>query len=74
MPASRKELDDKPKDTQLQMRVSADWVKEIDDWRRQQDIIPSRADAVRQLLAIGMKIERERLAGPGKKRPDTNDD
>lgn len=74
MPHFHKSLDAKPKDTQLQMRVSADWVKEIDDWRRQHDIIPSRADAVRQLLAIGMKVERERLARAGKKRPDADND
>lgn len=74
MTVSGKELDAKPKDTQLQMRVSSDWVKEIDDWRRQQEIIPSRADAVRQLLAIGMKVERDRLAGASKKGQNTNDD
>ncbi len=74
MPKSSKKYDASPKDTQLQMRVSLDWIREIDDWRKQHDIIPSRADAVRQLLAIGMKVERERLARANKKSPHTKDD
>lgn len=74
MPRTSKKYDANPKDTQLQMRVSIDWVREIDEWRKQHDIIPSRADAVRQLLAIGMKVERERLARAGKKRPDADND
>jgi hypothetical protein len=37
----------------FQMRVSPEWLAQIDDWRRKQPDIPSRAEAVRLLVAIG---------------------
>jgi hypothetical protein len=40
-------------DKPFQMRVSEAWLREIDDWRRKQPDIPSRAEAVRRLVAAG---------------------
>ena len=45
---------DDPKGTTLQMRVSAAYLKTIDDWRRQQPDLPSRSEAIRRLTAIAL--------------------
>lgn len=37
-------------DKQFQMRVSEDFLKTIDDWRRRQEDLPSRAEAIRRLV------------------------
>jgi hypothetical protein len=34
----------------FQMRVSPEWLATIDDWRRQQPDLPSRAEAIRRLV------------------------
>lgn len=41
-------------DKLFQMRASAEWLKRIDDWRRQQDDLPSRAEAIRRLVEAGL--------------------
>jgi len=46
------------KNQPFQMRVSRDWLSTIDDWRRQQPDIPSRAEAIRQLVALGLKAQK----------------
>ena len=46
---------DDPKDSTLQMRVSKDFLKSIDDWRRKQADLPSRAAAIRRLVEIALK-------------------
>lgn len=33
-----------------QMRVTEEWLAIIDDWRRQQPDLPSRAEAIRRLV------------------------
>ncbi|MFK8034852.1 MAG: hypothetical protein AB8B94_11965 [Hyphomicrobiales bacterium] len=38
------------KDKTFQMRVSEEFLKKIDDWRRQQPEIPSRSEAIRILV------------------------
>jgi hypothetical protein len=42
-------------DRQLQMRVSADFLRTIDDWRRKQPDLPSRTEAIRRLIERGVK-------------------
>jgi hypothetical protein len=49
-----------PKETTLQMRVSAGYLKSIDEWRRQQPDLPSRSEAIRRLTAIALRGEAER--------------
>lgn len=47
---------EKPKkEARLEMRVDESWLKRIDDWRRKQDEIPSRAEALRRLTDIGLQ-------------------
>jgi hypothetical protein len=38
----------------------------IEDWRRVQPRIPTRADAVKALVQIGLEAERQRLEQPSK--------
>jgi hypothetical protein len=46
---------DDPKRQLLQLRVSAEYLKAIDEWRRlQPDPMPSRSEAVRRLTMIGL--------------------
>lgn len=45
-------IHDKP----FQMRASEEWLRKIDDWRRKQPDIPSRAEAIRQLVEAGLKV------------------
>tara|TARA_R100001143_G_C3293917_1_gene102510 strand:- start:17 stop:223 length:207 start_codon:yes stop_codon:yes gene_type:complete len=47
------------KSKNFQMRVSEDWLSQIDDWRRHQDDLPSRAEAIRRLIEQGLKAEAE---------------
>jgi hypothetical protein len=50
----------KPKmtnDLQFQMRVSKEVLSVLDNWRRKQDPIPSRAQAIRDLI---LKTEKKK--------------
>ena len=42
-------------DERLQMAVPKSFVAKIDEWRRKQPDIPSRSEAVRRLVEIGLK-------------------
>ena len=46
-----------PKDRLFQMRVSEDFLKRIDEWRRQQPDIPARAEAIRRLVEAALKAD-----------------
>jgi hypothetical protein len=41
--------------TQIGMRWQDDVLKQIDDWRRAQEDLPSRTDAIRRLVATALK-------------------
>ena len=41
---------------QFQMRVSSDWLDLIDGWRRTQTDLPSRAEAIRRLVGMGLRF------------------
>jgi hypothetical protein len=47
-------------DKTFQMRVSAAFLQLLDDWRRLQSPIPSRAQAVRALVESAIKQARAR--------------
>jgi hypothetical protein len=38
------------------MRVSEQFLRTIDDWRRQQTDLPSRTEAIRRLVELGAKM------------------
>jgi hypothetical protein len=45
---------DENKSHTFQMRVTNEWLAIIDDWRRKQDDLPSRAEAIRRLVEKGL--------------------
>ncbi|WP_456655673.1 hypothetical protein [Bradyrhizobium sp. JR3.5] len=40
------------------MRMTHDALQTLDDWRRQQDDLPGRPEAIRRLVEIGLKVEK----------------
>jgi len=49
-----------PKRTQdrpFQMRVSEPFLRTVDDWRRSQIDVPSRAEAIRRMVELAAKIK-----------------
>jgi hypothetical protein len=53
-----------PQDRPFQMRVSEEFLRMVDDWRRRQKDLPSRAEAIRRLVESATKVrttsERDR--------------
>jgi hypothetical protein len=45
-----------PLDVRFELRVSKAWLALVDDWRRQQQDIPARAEAVRRLVELALQI------------------
>jgi hypothetical protein len=45
------------KTERFEMRVPASFLKMIDDWRRKQDDLPSRAAAIRRVIELGLKAK-----------------
>jgi hypothetical protein len=43
-------------DRPFQMRVSEQFLRMVDDWRRTQPDLPSRAEAIRRLVELATKI------------------
>jgi hypothetical protein len=41
------------------MRVSEQFLRMVDDWRRGQTDLPSRAEAIRRLVEIATKIKKK---------------
>ena len=40
------------------MRLAVPALKDIDDWRRHQDDLPGRPEAIRRLVDLGLKAKR----------------
>lgn len=51
-----REMEPEPKDVRLPIMVTATEAKAIDDWRFEKRI-PTRAEAIRQLIALGLKAK-----------------
>jgi hypothetical protein len=41
----------------VMVRVQPDMAKQLDDWRRKQDDLPGRPEAIRRLVEIGLKAK-----------------
>jgi len=50
----------------MQLVTSREFLREVDDWRRRQDDLPSRSEAVRRLVAKGLASESGKPAGKRK--------
>ena len=46
-------------DQRIQLVASKDFNHNVDDWRREQQDLPSRSEAIRRLVQIGLGFERE---------------
>jgi hypothetical protein len=40
-------------------RVTPEWLRTLDDWRRKQPDLPNRTEAMRRLVALGMRATDE---------------
>jgi len=40
------------------VRMAVDALQNIDDWRRKQDDLPGRPEAIRRLVELGLKVPR----------------
>ncbi len=47
-------------DRLIQMRVSGEFIRSVDDWRRQQDDLPSRTEAIRRLIEQALQGGKKR--------------
>jgi len=45
------------KSERFELRVSEDFLRAIDDWRRKQPDLPSRAEAIRRLVDQALRAE-----------------
>jgi metal-responsive CopG/Arc/MetJ family transcriptional regulator len=43
---------------QIGVRVDDDLLKRLDDWRRKQEDVPSRPEAIRRLMELGLKVKQ----------------
>jgi metal-responsive CopG/Arc/MetJ family transcriptional regulator len=50
------------KSIRFEVRLPPDLGDEIDDWRRKQKDIPSRAEAARRLIECGIEAEKQKPA------------
>jgi hypothetical protein len=46
------------KDQRIPVMMSADEVAMIDEWRRKHPDLPSRSEAIRQLVQLGLKAKK----------------
>jgi metal-responsive CopG/Arc/MetJ family transcriptional regulator len=44
----------------LQMRVSADFLAKVDDWRREQADLPNRSEAIRRLVELALEGKKSK--------------
>jgi metal-responsive CopG/Arc/MetJ family transcriptional regulator len=48
----------KIQDSHLHMRVSDEFLKAVDKWRAKQEDLPSRSEAIRRLVEMGLKAKK----------------
>ena len=48
-------IEKKTASERYEMRVPAEWLERIDGWRRTQDDLPSRAEAIRRLVDLALR-------------------
>jgi hypothetical protein len=46
-------------DRPFQMRVSEAFLRTVDDWRRGQTDLPSRAEAIRRMVEVAAKMKKK---------------
>lgn len=53
-------LDTESETERVQIVASASWVSRVEEWRRAQPKIPSRSDAIRQLVDLALSTKPEK--------------
>jgi hypothetical protein len=56
---------DEPQTHQMQTRVTADFLRKLDEWRRQQPDLPSRTEALRRIVETHPDIAKSSLPAKG---------
>ncbi len=51
-------MSDELKSVRLQMVIAPSQVERIDAWRKEQDDLPSRSEAIRRLVDLGLNAEK----------------
>jgi hypothetical protein len=52
------------KSVRLQMVISPEEILEVDEWRRRQADLPSRSEAIRRLIQLGLKLDKRDRKAP----------
>jgi len=52
--------DKQPPSDRFEMRLPREFTARVDDWRRTQADLPSRAEAIRRLVGVGLESELKR--------------
>jgi hypothetical protein len=50
---------ERPQDRLFQMRVSDAFLRTVDEWRRGQIDLPSRAEAIRRMVELASKMKKK---------------
>jgi uncharacterized protein len=48
-----------PKTERFEMRLDIETIESIDEWRRKEPDLPSRAEAIRRLVQLGLQAKRK---------------
>jgi metal-responsive CopG/Arc/MetJ family transcriptional regulator len=46
------------KTERIELRAPTDFLKSVDEWRRRQPDLPSRSEAIRRLVELGLKAKK----------------
>jgi metal-responsive CopG/Arc/MetJ family transcriptional regulator len=57
MPVEADVMADELKDLRIPVMMAATEVAAIDEWRRKQEDLPSRSEAIRRLVELGLKAK-----------------
>lgn len=52
-------MEPEPKDQRVTVMFSAPEVRTVDDWRRSLEKLPSRSEAIRRLVRIGLEADAQ---------------
>jgi metal-responsive CopG/Arc/MetJ family transcriptional regulator len=44
---------------QIGVRIDKDLLKRLDEWRREEEDLPSRPEAIRRLIEMGLTVKRK---------------
>lgn len=57
-----------PKTERFEMRIDPETIARIDAWRRRQADLPTRAEAIRRLVDLGLSVDKTKRAASRRRR------